>query len=109
VTLCESLTEASTGRSVCPVCFTSRPVTIRAAEPEALEWPSYFRAAFGLYGEIHADLLERDAEAAGRWKVAMLAAENELSDGRFNEFEKWDARAAAIEERVLGRKMRDHL
>jgi hypothetical protein len=72
---------------------------MRAENPEALEWPSEFRAAFDAYDKVYADLLALDVEGANRWRVAMLKAEWLLSDGE-DGFEKWEERADRIEARL---------
>lgn len=73
---------------------------MRAANPEALEWASAFRA--GMYGfdRVYADLLALNPEGANRWRVAMLASECALSDEYFDDHEKWEARADRLEQRV---------
>jgi hypothetical protein len=75
----------------------------RPANPDALEWASEIRAAFGRYEETFRNLRIRDEQAAGRWRVAMLKAEWCLSDGYFDEHDTWAERAQRIEEHVLGR------
>lgn len=73
---------------------------VRAANPEALEWASDSRAAFGGYDKVYADLLTLNVEGANRWRVAMLASEWALSDWYFDDHEKWEARADRLKERV---------
>jgi hypothetical protein len=73
---------------------------LRAADPERLEWPSYLNAAFGRLDQVYRDLLTLNVEGANRWRVAMLASEWALSDGYFDDHDKWIARADAIETRV---------
>ena len=74
-------------------------MSVRAASPEALEWPSEFRAAFAGYDQVYAELRALHPEGAGRWRVARLKAEWLLSDGA-DGFEKWEERATRIEQQI---------
>lgn len=75
-------------------------MAVRQANPEALDWASEFRAALCGYDGLYAELRALNVEGAGRWRVAMLAAEWALSDGCFDAHEKWERRADGIEQRI---------
>ena len=75
----------------------------RAAIPDALEWASPFRAGMGAYDRTFAELHRLNPEGATRWRVAKLKAESSLSDGYFDDYEKWDERADRIEAQVRER------
>jgi len=51
----------------------------------------------GGYDRVYAELRRLTIEGATRWRVAKLKAEWCLSDGYFEDHEKWDERADRIE------------
>ena len=65
--------------------------------PDQTEWPSAIRAAAHDFDGKFRRLRELDMHAAQEWPAARLEAEWALSDGDGEAFEKWDARADAIE------------
>jgi len=70
---------------------------VRSAPPEALEWPSIINAGVWRYERTYAELSKLHPEGASRWRVATLAAEQTLSDGYFDDSDKWFDRADRID------------